>query len=66
MQVTSQQEEKQTWENCVWVAEKKKKLKEFKAQLWSEHMNNWQYLSLGDPEQNELFPKSKSWGFLVP
>ena len=30
MQVTSQQEEKQTWENCVWVAEKKK-LKEFKA-----------------------------------
>ena len=34
--------------------------------MWSEHMNNWQYLSLGDPEQNENFPKSKSWGFLVP
>ena len=30
----------------------------------SEHMNNWQYLSSGDLEQNELFPKSESWGFL--
>ena len=32
----------------------------------SEHMNNWQYLSSGDLEQNELFPKSESWGFLLP
>ena len=32
----------------------------------SEHMNDCQYLSLGDIEQNEPFPKSKSWGFLVP
>ena len=32
----------------------------------SEHKNDWQYLSLGDLQQNELFPKSKSWGFLVP
>ena len=29
-------------------------------------MNDWQYLSLGDLEQNEFFPKSKSWGFVVP
>ena len=31
--------------------------------MCSEHMNDWQYLSLGDQEQNEFFPKSKSWGF---
>ena len=29
-------------------------------------MNDWQYLSLGNLEQKEFFPKSKSWGFLVP
>ena len=29
-------------------------------------MDYWQYLSLGDLEQNEFLPKSKSWGFLVP
>jgi len=29
-------------------------------------MNDWQYLSLGDLEQNEVFPKGKSSGFLVP
>ena len=28
-------------------------------------MDYWQYLSLGDLEQNEFLPKSKSWGFLV-
>ena len=27
-------------------------------------MNDWQYLSLGDLEQNN-FPQIKSWGFLV-
>ena len=26
----------------------------------SENMNDWQYLSLGDLEQNAFFPKSKS------
>ena len=26
----------------------------------SENINDWQYLSLGDLEQNEFFPKSKS------
>ena len=26
----------------------------------------WQYLSLGDLEQNEVFPEGKSWGFLLP
>ena len=25
--------------------------------MCSEHMNNWQCLSLGDLEQNELFPR---------
>ena len=29
-------------------------------------MDYWQHLSLGDLEQNEFLPKSKSWGFLVP
>ena len=29
-------------------------------------MNDLQYLSLGDLEQNDFFPKSKSCGFLVP
>ena len=29
-------------------------------------MNDWQYLSLRDLEQNETFPKSKSRGLLVP
>ena len=28
-------------------------------------MNDWQYLSLRDLEQNKFFPKSKSWGVLV-
>ena len=45
-------------------------LKGFKAwvkiKMCSEHMNNWQSLSPGVLEQNALFPKSKSWGFLVP
>ena len=27
---------------------------------------DWQYLSLGYLEQNEFFPKPKSWGLLVP
>ena len=36
------------------------------SKVCSEHMNDWQYLSLGDLEQNEFFPKSKSWRFLVP
>ena len=35
------------------------------SKMCFEHMNNWQYLSLGDLEQNELFSKSKSGGFLV-
>ena len=30
------------------------------SKVCSEHMNDWQYLSLGDQEQNEFFPKSKS------
>ena len=30
------------------------------SKMCSEQMNNWQYLSIGDLEQNELFPKSKS------
>ena len=30
------------------------------SKVCSEHMNDWQYLSLGDLEQNEFFPKSKS------
>ena len=29
-------------------------------------VNDWPYLSLGDLEKNVLFPKGKSWGFLVP
>ena len=45
-------------------------LKGFKAwvkiKMCPERMNNWQYLSPGDLEQNALFPKSKSWGFLMP
>ena len=36
------------------------------SKVCSEHKNDWQYLSLGDLQQNEFFPKSKSWGFLVP
>jgi len=27
---------------------------------FSEYMNDWQYLSLGDMEQNDFFPESKS------
>ena len=27
------------------------------SKVCSEHMNDWQYLSLGDLEQNEFFPK---------
>ena len=34
--------------------------------MCSEHINNWQFLSPGDLEQNALFPKTTSWGFLVP
>ena len=30
------------------------------SKVCSENMNDWQYLSLGDLEQNEFFPKSKS------
>ena len=37
-----------------------------RSKVCSEHMNDWQYLSLGNLEQKEFFPKSKSWGFLVP
>ena len=29
-------------------------------------MDDWQYLSLEDLEQNEVFPKGKSSAFLVP
>ena len=29
-------------------------------------MNDWQYRSVGDLEQNEFFLKSKPWGFRVP
>ena len=36
------------------------------SKVCSEHMNDWQYLSLGHLEQNEFFPKTKSLGFLVP
>lgn len=32
----------------------------------SENMIDWQYLSLEDLEQIGIFPKSKSWGLLVP
>ena len=31
MRVTSQQEDKQKWENCVWGAEKKENLKRWKV-----------------------------------
>ena len=31
----------------------------------AEHMTDWQYLSLGCIEQNEFFPKSKSWRLLI-
>ena len=31
MRVTSEQEDKQTWENCVWVAEKQKKIETLKG-----------------------------------
>ena len=37
-----------------------------RSKVCSQHMNDWQYLSLGNLEQKEFFPKSKSWGFLVP
>ena len=30
------------------------------SKMCSENINKWQYLSLGNLEQNELFPKSKS------
>ena len=30
------------------------------SKVCSEHMNDWQYLTLGDLEENEVFPKSKS------
>jgi len=36
------------------------------SKVCSEHMIDWQYLSLGDLAQNEFFPKSKSSGNLVP
>ena len=36
------------------------------SKVCSKHMNDWQYLSLEDLEKNLFFPKSKSWGFLVP
>ena len=36
------------------------------SKVCSEHKNDWQYLSLGDLQQNKFFPKSKSLGFLVP
>ena len=29
------------------------------SMVFSEHMKDWRYLSLGDLEQNEFFPKSK-------
>ena len=35
------------------------------SKVCSEHKNDWQYLSLGDLQQNKFFPKSKSLGFLV-
>ena len=34
--------------------------------LCSAHMIDWQYLSLGDLEQNEIFSKIKSWGLFMP
>ena len=45
-----------------------RKSQEVKAwvKVCSENRNDWQYLSLADLEQNEFFPKSKSWGFVVP
>ena len=36
------------------------------SKVCSEHIDDWQYLSLGDQEQNEGFPKGKSSGFYVP
>ena len=36
------------------------------SKMCSENISKWQYLSLGNLEQNELFPKSKSEGFLAP
>ena len=30
------------------------------SKMCYENINKWQYLSLGNLEQNELFPKSKS------
>ena len=35
------------------------------SKMCAEHMENWQYLSLGDLEKKKLFPRSKSSGFLV-
>ena len=35
------------------------------SKVCSEHKHDWQYLSLGDLEPSEFFPKSISWGFLA-
>ena len=34
--------------------------KQSKIKMCSEYMHNWLYFPLGDQEQIELFPKSKS------
>ena len=46
----------------VRESERTVQLKGFKpvSKVCSEHMNDRQYLSLGDLEQNEFFPESKS------
>ena len=49
--------------NCLYVTSRGLRLG---SKECSEHMNDWQYLSPGDLEQNEFFLKSKPWEFFVP
>ena len=58
--VTSHQEDKQTWENCGWVAVKKENLKRWKVWRSQNLLTGWRNRCFKQQNENQLVITKKN------